>query len=87
MGNKRTKKIILILDELYQISEIYKNSKNNKQKIMIFIKCEPLFLILEKLKIPKSFSKTFVAYGNEFLVSEFGMDYEKWKKKLLLDKH
>jgi len=73
------KKTIKLLDQLFQIHKVYKNMENNKKRVFISEKCEPIFSELETLGIGRAFSETFLCYGDEFLSYEWGIGWDRMR--------
>ncbi len=73
-------KIKNILDNLFEIHLFYKSNKKTKLRNKIIRKCEPLFIQLEKLGVSRSFSSTFLVFGDRFLISEFGYNWEQLRR-------
>jgi len=61
---KEKKEVKRILDQLFEIHKVYKNTENNARHIMIDEKCEPLFVRLESLEVARGFSETFLVFGS-----------------------
>lgn len=81
--SEKKNKIAKLLNRLFKMHEHYKSVEDNDYKIQVFDICEPILLELEGLGVKRSFSETFLAFGDEFLVFEFGLGWDKLKMKFV----
>lgn len=75
------KETIKLLNRIYKMSAHYKSSTNNDYRLYVLDICEPVLARLEKFNVHRAFSETLLAYGDEFLMSEFGVTWGEMRKR------
>ena len=77
--NLKREKIVKLLNKLMSAHEFYIAVDDNDYRLEAFEICDPLLKRLEGLGVKRAFSETLLAYGDEFLVFEFGVGWDKIK--------
>lgn len=77
----KREKIVKLLNKLMKAHEFYVAVDDNDYRIKAFEICEPVLEQLEALGVKRAFTETLLAYGDEFLVFEFGVGWDKVKEE------